>query len=90
MFTPLLKSERFIREYEMFQADVSQISDQSLKNKLSEELSALKLAVQGMDEAHERLMFGGKNDSEITDLRDKIRTLRQSIDTQIRNYQASH
>ena len=90
MFTPLLKSERFVNEYTMFSEGIEKITDKPLKAKLTQDLVALKTTVQAVDEQHERLMFGGKNDLEVTDLRDKIKLLRQTIDTQLRAWQSNH
>jgi len=90
MFTPLLKSERFVNEYERFKQDIALITDDYLKTQLTDELMALRLAVQSMDDLHERLAFGGNYSEEINALRDKIKNLRQSIDTKVRVWRENH
>jgi hypothetical protein len=84
MFTPLLKSERFLTEYERFKSEIDVVTDDKLKELLEGNLLSLKLTVQSIDEAHGRLTLGEKPGTEIEDLRVKIRDLRQAIDSRLR------
>lgn len=90
MFTPLLTSERFVTEYEKFKSQIATITDLQLKDLLEGTLLSLKLTVQAIDEAHGRLTLGEKPSTEIEDLRNKIRELRQAIDSKIRAWELSH
>ena len=83
MFTPLLKSERFVNEYEKFKDEISKVNNFQIRSQLDQELVTLRTSVQAIDEAHEQLMFGGSNHEQITELREKIKTLRQSIDSRL-------
>jgi len=83
MFTPLLKSERFLNEYETFKNEIAKVNDYQIRAQLDQELISLRTSVQAIDEAHEQLMFGNNNHELITELREKIKTLRQSIDTKL-------
>jgi hypothetical protein len=90
MFTPLLKSERFIEEYERFRSEIATISDDNIRSVLEGELSSLRGVVQALDESHERVTFGDRPGQEIDDYREKIKSLRQSIDTKLRVWQSHH
>jgi hypothetical protein len=90
MFTPLLKSERFITEYEKFQSEIAKITDNNIRSSLEGELLTLRGTVQALDESHERVTFGERPGSEVDDYREKIRSLRQSIDTKLRAWQLHH
>jgi len=90
MFTPLLKSERFVEEYERFQSEIAKISDDITRSELEGELQALRGVVQSLDESHEKVTFGSRPGQEVDDYREKIRSLRQSIDTKLRAWQTHH
>jgi hypothetical protein len=90
MFTPLLKSERFIEEYERFRSEIATISDDNIRSVLEGELSSLRGVVQALDESHERVTFGDRPGQEVDDYREKIKSLRQSIDTKLRVWQSHH
>jgi hypothetical protein len=90
MFTPLLKSERFVEEYERFQSEIAKISDDITRSELEGELLTLRGVVQSLDESHEKVTFGSRPGQEVDDYREKIRSLRQSIDTKLRAWQTHH
>jgi len=90
MFTPLLKSERFIEEYERFQSEIAKISDDITRSGLDSELQALRGVVQALDESHEKVPFGSRPGQEVDDYREKIKSLRQSIDTKLRAWRENH
>lgn len=90
MFTPLLKSERFVEEYERFQSEVAKISDDVTRSGLEGELLSLRGIVQALDESHEKVTFGSRPGQEVDDYREKIKSLRQSIDTKLRVWRENH
>ena len=90
MFTPLLKSERFVEEYERFQSEIVKISDDTTRSGLDSELQALRGVVQALDESHEKVTFGSRPGQEVDDYREKIKSLRQSIDTKLRVWRENH
>ena len=90
MFTPLLKSERFVEEYERFQSEIAKITDNITRSGLEGELLTLRGTVQALDESHEKVTFGDRPGQEVDDYREKIRSLRQSIDTKLRVWRENH
>lgn len=90
MFTPLLKSERFVAEYERFQSEIAKITDDITRSGLEGELLTLRGTVQALDESHEKVTFGDRPGQEVDDYREKIRSLRQSIDTKLRVWRENH
>jgi hypothetical protein len=90
MFTPLLKSERFVEEYERFQSEIAKISDDVTRSGLDSELQTLRGIVQALDESHEKVTFGSRPGQEVDDYREKIKSLRQSIDTKLRVWRENH
>jgi hypothetical protein len=90
MFTPLLKSERFVEEYERFQSEIAKITDDITRSGLEGELLTLRGTVQALDESHEKVTFGDRPGQEVDDYREKIRSLRQCIDTKLRVWRENH
>ena len=85
----LLKSEKFIAEYNDFKQRLSMVTDKRMKDEIDGLIITLVAEIRCIDQYHQSLIMGGKVSSLIDDSRDKIRDLRKKIDRRLKDCEKS-
>jgi hypothetical protein len=85
----LLKSEKFITEYNEFKQRLSLVTDKRMKDEIDGLIATLVAEIRCVDQYHQSLIMGGKVSSMVDDSRDKIRDLRKKIDRRLQDCERS-
>jgi aspartyl/asparaginyl beta-hydroxylase (cupin superfamily) len=77
-------SPRFIEDYENYQKRISQVTDENLKNQLTDTLVKLKEHIQYIDRSHEQIFFTGKIPTdEIAENRNQVADYKKQLDSRL-------
>ena len=77
-------SQRFIEDYENYQKRISQITDENLKNQLTDTFVKLKEHIQYIDRTHEQIFFTGKiATDEIAENRNQVAEYKKQLDSRL-------
>lgn len=86
----LLNNERFRQEYKLFENKISSITDDKLKNELTQLLQAMMKEARSIDQHHEELFKGTRlaTDS-VTTHRSTLTAIRQKISKKLEGCEKS-
>ena len=83
MIPTLRTDKRILEDYKRYQEAIDQITDQSLKDEMSNLLRKLKEQVGHIDRNHEQLLISGRIPTEVGDIRTNIISIKKSLDSKI-------
>jgi hypothetical protein len=76
----LLKSQRFQKEYEMYQTNIKKITDDSVRNQAELLLKMLITEIKKLDNHHHDMFTGGQIPTGLSDLRNNVISIRKKLD----------
>ena len=76
----LLKSQRFQKEYEMYQTNIKKITDDGIRNQAELLLKTLISEIKKLDNHHYDMFAGGQIPTGLSDLRNNVISIRKKLD----------
>ncbi len=83
----IIKSTRFQTEYKTFQEKINAISNEKLKNELTDLLGKLYNAVRNLDLQHQDMYARTQINMAIPDTKLEVSELRQTIDRKLKDWE---
>ena len=83
MIPKIQNSQRFKDDYKNYQERIIKISEPTAQKELIDLLVQLKEQVSYIDRSHDSMMITGRINSEVSDLRSNLITIKKSLDQKL-------
>jgi hypothetical protein len=87
MIPKIQNSQRFTDDYKNYQERIIKISDPIAQKELINLLVQLKEQVSYIDRSHESMFITGRINSEVSDLRSNLMTIKKSLDQKLTHWE---
>jgi hypothetical protein len=83
----LIKSQRFLEEYQTYQTKIDKISNEDIKNQATVLLKTLVNEIKKLDSQHQDMFSGNQIPMGLGDVRSNITNIRKKIDRLCKDYE---